>query len=102
MGVCLIGLLTSLAILMMRSWQLQFLADSRISRMEVKQASAKEILSPQRGTIFDRSGKVLAVNLQVPSVFADPSSIDNPSIFASRVGAVLSMSSRQILSKIKD
>ena len=102
MGLCLVGLLSALILLMARSWQLQFLADSRISRMEEKQAQGREVLSTQRGTIFDQTGKVLAVNLQVPSIFADPSSIDDPQIFARRVGVILSIPPRQILLKIKD
>src|SRR5262245_57033570 len=102
MGVCLIGLLLAFMLLIARSWQLQFLADDRISRMEVKQTQAREVLSPQRGTIYDQSGKVLAVSLKVPSVFADPSSIVNPQAFARKVAPILSMNPNQIVTKIRN
>lgn len=102
LGICLVAMLLGFALLILRAWQLQFWADDRVAKMEEKQTTSKEVLSPQRGTIFDRSGKVLAVNLQVPSIFADPSEIDDKNVFAKRVAPILAMSPKEILSKIKN
>ncbi len=53
-----------------------------------------------RGKIVDRHGKVLAMNVDVPSVFAVPGQVENPGTVARDVARVLGMSSRAIRKKL--
>ena len=46
-------------------------------------------LNSNRGAILDRQGKPLALNLDVPSVYATPSSLDNPARVARQLAQVL-------------
>jgi cell division protein FtsI (penicillin-binding protein 3) len=53
-------------------------------------------LSGERGTITDRKGTILAKNMDVPSLFADPSAIPQPKAAARTLARVLPESRRAL------
>lgn len=55
-----------------------------------------------RGTIFDRSERALAMSLNVKSLYADPSEIEDPDAAAKDVARVLKVKQTEIAAKIKD
>ena len=55
-----------------RSYQLQILANSKISNLTKSQYKTSLVHSPHRGTIYDRNGEVLALDVLVASVGIHP------------------------------
>jgi cell division protein FtsI (penicillin-binding protein 3) len=53
-------------------------------------------LSGERGTITDRNGEILARNMDVPSLFADPSAMPHPRDVARQLARVLPESARTL------
>jgi len=58
-------------------------------------------LSGERGTITDRNGAILARNMDVPSLFADPSVMPDPRGAARRLARVLPESTRVLEHRLK-
>ncbi|MBI3603041.1 MAG: penicillin-binding protein 2, partial [Nitrospirae bacterium] len=54
-----------------------------------------------RGGIYDRQGKVLAINMDVPSVFGVPTSLENPSGVARDLARVLHVRADEIERKLR-
>jgi len=46
-------------------------------------------LSPKRGVIYDRMGRELAVSVEVPSIYADPSQVSDPDGYAKVLAPLL-------------
>jgi cell division protein FtsI (penicillin-binding protein 3) len=55
-----------------------------------------------RGAIVDRQGKVLAMNLDVPSVFGIPTALDSPSKTARSLSPVLHVRSDELEKKLRE
>ncbi len=102
LGVTLLIFMSGFGLLILRTWQLQLGTDARVARLQMKQMDREIVLTPQRGTIYDSRGRALAVNLQVPSVFADPKLISDRMAFAKKLSPFLRISAHEILSKIRD
>ncbi len=57
-------------------------------------------LSIGRGTIYDRSGYILASSIALRSVFANPSRIEKPAVVARKLASLLPLSSKFILKRL--
>ena len=57
-------------------------------------------LEPPRGTIYDARGRVLAVSVDVESVFADPQEVKDPATTARRLAAVLHLDARELARRL--
>ncbi len=57
-------------------------------------------LEPKRGTIYDRSGRELAVSLDVDSVYGVPSRVDNPRATAQQLARILQENPRVLERKL--
>jgi cell division protein FtsI/penicillin-binding protein 2 len=55
-----------------------------------------------RGTIYDRSERALAMSLNVKSLYADPSEIEDPDAAAKEVARVLKVKPVELAARIKD
>ncbi len=98
---CLVIFILSFAVLGLRAVQLQLRPDPRVVNKE-RQFDRRMVVRTPRGTIYDSKGRALAVSLDVPSVFADPSVIENGKEFSKKVAPLLKMSPRTIRKKIKN
>jgi len=58
--------------------------------------------SPERGTIYDRKGRELAVSLPMDSIFADPAEISDPELVARLLSGVLGVSADDVETKIRE
>lgn len=85
-GLCF---LVGFAILLFRFFDLQVLQAETMMQRARQQHEKIITLNSNRGAIVDRQGKPLALNLDVPSVYATPSSIDNPTRVARQLAGVL-------------
>ncbi len=85
---------------------------ARLVSLHVVQAGALEqiaerqqlgtlILDPRRGRLLDRSGRPLAVNVDVESVFAIPSKIANTAVFAHAVAPILGIQESDLTGRLR-
>lgn len=73
--------------------QLQWIAD--------KQYNARIPMSSRRGKIFDRNGAELAVSLPVPSLYADPVTVEKPVEVAKALSKILDIREEDLISRLK-
>ena len=90
-----------LAFLLARLFYLQVLQSRRFSEMASGQHNAVMKIEPRRGTIFDRYMEPLAINLDVPSVYADPRSIKDKDHAADILSKVLDLEHEKVKGKIE-
>ncbi len=69
------------------------------SRAERQQQRVLEI-SPHRGTIYDRHGNELAVSIEVDSLYAVPSEVDDPAATAAILSEILEVPSPSLESRL--
>ena len=62
-------------LLVFRIFWLQFIDGSFLKERAYKQITANRVLSPKRGTIYDSTGKALAVSSEVDTISINPSLI---------------------------
>ena len=88
LGLCF---LIGFAVLLFRFFDLQVLQAETMMQKARQQHEKTITLDSNRGAIVDRQGKPLALNLDVPSVYATPSAIDDPARVARQLARVLDM-----------
>ena len=59
-------------------------------------------IEAERGTIYDRAGNILAINVEVPSVYAVPTAIRNPAAVSRLLAPVLKIDAKVLLRKLSD
>jgi cell division protein FtsI (penicillin-binding protein 3) len=84
-----------------RLFFLQVLHAAELTAKADRQHQKTVTVEGGRGAIVDRQGKVLAVNMDVPSVFGIPTSLDNPSGVAHDLARVLRARPEDIERKLK-
>jgi len=77
---------------------LQIQQRDRLSERATKQYRRLLPIVSRRGTIYDRSGRELAVSLKVASVFAQPAAIENPEGTAKALAPILGQPATHLLS----
>ena len=74
--ICFIMFSIFFCVLFLRAFYLQVVPDSKLKKVKETQETGTLSLSSPRGTIYDRNGRALAVSIQVPSIYIDPSDAD--------------------------
>ncbi len=99
--VMLLLLLCGFGIVLFRLVTLQVLQAAELTARADRQHQKSVTLEGARGTVMDRHGKVLAMNMEVPSVFGVPASLDNPSRAARTLSPVLHVKRDEIEKKLR-
>ena len=84
-----------------RLFNLQVLRAEEFTQLADRQHKKTLTVEAGRGAIYDRSGKILAINMEVPSVFGAPKYVSDPQATAARLNRVLKTDVRQLESKLK-
>ena len=84
-----------------RLFNLQVLRAEEFTQLADRQHKKTLAVEAGRGAIYDRSGKILAINMEVPSVFGAPKYVSDPRATAARLNRVLKTDVRQLESKLK-
>ena len=87
-------------IIIFRSYQLQILGNSKINNLAKAQYNKNLTLSPQRGTIYDRNGETLALDILVSSIGVHPHLIGNKEQTTKILQKHTSVSSNKINKKL--
>ncbi|UVT15317.1 MAG: penicillin-binding protein 2 [Nitrospira sp.] len=87
--VLLLVLLCGFGVVLFRLVTLQVLQAAELSVKADRQHQKTVSLEGARGTIVDRHGKILAMNVEVPSVFGVPTTLESPAKTARQLAPVL-------------
>lgn len=79
---------------------LMLLNHERLSERAKSQYTGKKDIAVKRGGIYDRRGRVFAVNLDVDSVYCNPLEVDSPSKTASALAEATGLSYGSVLKKV--
>lgn len=74
--------------------------DMRLERVAIRQYRTAVRESTRRGKILDATGRDLAVNIEAPSVWADPRMIENPLETANKLSSLLDVDRNKIYSRL--
>lgn len=96
-----IGLVLGFVLVLVRLVNLQVLQAAELTVKADRQHQKSVTLEGARGTIYDRRGKVLAMNMEVPSVFGVPTSLDNPDQTARHLSPILHVRTGEIEKKLR-
>ena len=88
-------------LIFLRAYQLQILKGSQLSSLAKKGYTGKFTLVSQRGTIFDRNGKELALSIEVDSLCCYPKKVKNKKTAATRLARALGLNKREVLKKLQ-
>jgi cell division protein FtsI/penicillin-binding protein 2 len=97
LGVCVA---VALGILLLRLVSVQLVQGGRFQRIAARQQLATIPLQPHRGRILDRRGRPLAINVEVPSIFAVPSAIPDRRAFAERIAPLLELHPDEVVRRL--
>ena len=101
MVVLFFSLAAALAIISGRLFSLQVRQHPKLAEAANRQYRRLVPLVPRRGTIYDRSGRELAVSLRVASIFAQPPQVENPERAAPALARALSLPPREVLKRLR-
>ncbi len=79
---------------------LQIQQGDRLTERAAKQYQRHLPILSRRGTIYDRTGRELAVSLKVTSVFAQPAAIQDPAGTAKRLAPILGQPAKDVLARL--
>jgi len=97
----LLLLLCGFGIILFRLVTLQVLQAAELTARADRQHQKTVSFEGARGTVSDRHGKVLAMNVEVPSVFGIPASLESPSVIARTLSPVLNVRSTELERKLR-
>jgi cell division protein FtsI (penicillin-binding protein 3) len=98
--VLLAGLLWA-GLLASRLGEIQVLRAPGLREVAARQQHQSVTLTPKRGLILDRRGRELAVSVEVPSVYADPSEVRDKTDAARRLAPVLAVPAAEIRRRLE-
>ena len=99
--VLLVLILAGFGAILFRLVNLQVLQAAELTARADRQHQKSVTLEGARGTVTDRHGKVLAMNVEVPSIFGVPSSLDSPATAARSLSPVLHIRREEIEKKLR-
>jgi len=103
-GVLLVSSLLTVGfiLVLVRLIILQAFQHAEWSKRAEREHEKNVSIEAERGTIYDRNGTVLAMNVEVPSIYAVPSEIRNPVAVSRKLGAILNLDPRSLAKKLED
>lgn len=99
--VLLLVLLCGFGVVLFRLVSLQVLQAAELTVKADRQHQKTVALEGARGTIVDRHGKVLAMNMDVPSVFGVPTALESPAQTARTLSPVLHVRASELEKKLR-
>lgn len=99
--VLLLLLLCGFGVVLFRLVTLQVLQAAELSAQANRQHQKTVSLEGARGTIVDRHGKILAMNVEVQSVFGVPNTVDSPLKTARQLSPILHVKTDELERKLR-
>ena len=91
-----------LSLLIIRIFWIQFIDGSWLKEKAYRQQTASKIISPERGSVLDVNGKILAVSEKVDTISINPTRIDekNKELVAKGLSEIFELEYKEILEKV--
>jgi cell division protein FtsI (penicillin-binding protein 3) len=102
LALCSVVVVLVFGVLAFRVTQLQVLSGNRYRLASLRQTVHTVPIPAQRGTIFDRDGRDLAMSIELSSVYADPQEVLDPIAYASELSPILDVSPQLLQSRLSD
>jgi len=99
--VLLLVMLCGFTAVLFRLVSLQVLQAAELTAKADRQHQKTVSLEGARGTVVDRHGKVLAMNMEVPSVFGIPTALESPAKTARSLSPVLQVRTDELEKKLR-
>src|SRR5262245_6312028 len=101
--LCIVGGLFGLAVLVLwaRLFQVQYLQHDEYTRVAEKQRVAPRVVAADRGGIFDREGRPLAMNIRRSSVGLQPARVKDSAEVCRALSRALGMSAGSVRQKLR-
>lgn len=88
-------------LILSRLWIIQVDRGPEFAERAERQHQSRIVLTPKRGTIYDREGRILAINVDVPSVYAIPDAIADPAAAARALDTLLDLDRAEIEKRLR-
>jgi cell division protein FtsI (penicillin-binding protein 3) len=85
-----------------RAGYIQLVNDKRLEHLARRQFQSKVLVRPRRGQITDRNGEPLAINLELGSLAANPTKIQNKKTLARLLSKATDLTYAQALKKLEE
>ena len=96
-GICFFLVI---GVIFLRAYQLQILEGSKLSSLAREGYTGRLTLTGQRGTIFDRNGKELALSIDVDSIYCYPKRVKDKTRTANLIARALDIDKRDVLKRL--
>lgn len=97
LGVLLLAVWAAVAV---RLFDVQVVRAEELDEQGLRQRITMRELAPRRGTIYDRSGQVLAFTIDATTLYAHPGEVDDPVFAAVQVANALGVPAPEIQAKL--
>ena len=92
-------------VLAVKLFQIQILQHEKYESLAIEQQVRETIVKANRGTIYDRNGKILAMSAGADTIFISPAEIkmyeEDPELIARKLSEILNLDYEGILEKTK-
>ena len=86
--------------LIYRLYNIQVIQSNRFKEIAQQEHLTSFSIEGERGNIYDRNYKKLAVNINVQSLFAIPPKVENPQETAQKLSSILNLKAKDVLEKL--
>ncbi len=87
--------------ILFRASVVQILGDARLEQMAKRQFQSRMLIRPARGSILDRNGEPLAINLEGRSLAVNATKVENPRSLSRLLAKALDLPALKLLPKLK-
>jgi cell division protein FtsI (penicillin-binding protein 3) len=102
LGFCSALVIVVFSVLAARVGQLQLMSGDRYEQLALAQRLRTVPLPAERGSIFDRNGRDLAMSVQRATVYADPKLVNDPVGHAAKLAPLLAVPQDDLLERLAD
>ncbi len=99
--IAVLGMMIGFALVLARLVNLHILQAAALTQKADRQHWKAVTLEGPRGTIYDRNGKVLAINVEVPSAFGVPTALGDLRGVSRRLSPVLNVRANDLEKKLR-
>src|SRR4051812_27404747 len=98
MLLCIVGTI----IILLRAAYIQIFTNPKLEKLALRQYRSQSLIRPRRGAILDRNGEPLAVSVEIKSLAANPSKIQDKKMLARTLSRATLMPYKKLLQKINE
>ncbi len=102
LGFCTIVVVIVFGVLAARVVQLQVMSGDRFHAMALDQRLRTVPIAAARGSIFDRNGRDLAMSIERSSVYADPTLVTDPAMYAAQLAPIVGGDPAMLETRLSD